>query len=193
MQIESLRKIVQDVDAAPNLHAALEVMVHLVAEAMETEVCSVYLLDERNQRYILMASVGLNPDAVGEVSLSTTEGLIGLVGQREEIISLEDASSHPRFRYLPETGEERYSAFLGVPIMYRRKVMGVMVVQNRERRAFSEAAESFLVTLCAQLSGAIAHAHAVGQVRRRRKFFKVSLVQGGLRLGELSSCIRPQI
>jgi phosphotransferase system enzyme I (PtsP) len=63
MQIESLRKIVQDVDAAPNLHAALEVMVHLVAEAMETEVCSVYLLDERNQRYILMASVGLNPDA----------------------------------------------------------------------------------------------------------------------------------
>ncbi len=169
MQIESLRKIVQDVDAAPNLHAALEVMVQLVAEAMETEVCSVYLLDERNQRYILMASVGLNADSVGEVSLSTTEGLIGLVGQREEIVSLEDASSHPRFRYLPETGEERYSAFLGVPIMYRRKVMGVMVVQNRERRAFSEAAESFLVTLCAQLSGAIAHAHAVGQVDVFRK------------------------
>ncbi|AXI03614.1 phosphoenolpyruvate--protein phosphotransferase [Aquirhabdus parva] len=169
MQIESLRKIVQDVDAAPNLHAALEVMVQLVAEAMETEVCSVYLLDERNQRYILMASVGLNADSVGEVSLSTTEGLVGLVGQREEIVSLEDASSHPRFRYLPETGEERYSAFLGVPIMYRRKVMGVMVVQHRERRAFSEAAESFLVTLCAQLSGAIAHAHAVGQVDVFRK------------------------
>ncbi len=169
MQIETLRKIVQDVDAAPNLHAALEVMVTLVAEAMETEVCSVYLLDERNQRYILMASVGLNAGAVGEVSLSTNEGLVGLVGQREEIISLEDASSHPRFRYLPETGEERYSAFLGVPIMYRRKVMGVMVVQQRERRAFSEAAESFLVTLCAQLSGAIAHAHAVGQVDVFRK------------------------
>ena len=169
MQIETLRKIVQDVDAAPNLHAALEVMVELVAEAMETEVCSVYLLDERNQRYILMASVGLNAGAVGEVSLSTNEGLVGLVGQREEIISLEDASSHPRFRYLPETGEERYSAFLGVPIMYRRKVMGVMVVQQRERRAFSEAAESFLVTLCAQLSGAIAHAHAVGQVDVFRK------------------------
>ncbi len=169
MQIESLRKIVQDVDAAPNLHAALEVMVHLVAEAMETEVCSVYLLDERNQRYILMASVGLNADSVGEVSLSISEGLVGLVGQREEIINLEDASSHPRFRYLPETGEERYSAFLGVPIMYRRKVMGVMVVQQRERRAFSEAAESFLVTLCAQLSGAIAHAHAVGHVDVFRK------------------------
>jgi phosphotransferase system enzyme I (PtsP) len=70
MQIESLRKIVQDVDAAPNLHAALEVMVNLVAEAMETEVCSVYLLDERNQRYILMASVGLNSDSVGEVFIA---------------------------------------------------------------------------------------------------------------------------
>lgn len=169
MQLEGLRKIVQEVDAAPSLHEALEVMVRLVAAAMEAEVCSVYLLDEREQRFILMASKGLNATAVGEVSLAKSEGLVGLVGQREEIINLDDASSHPRFRYLPETGEERYNAFLGVPIMYRRKVMGVMVVQHHERRAFSEAAESFLVTLCAQLSGAIAHAHAIGTIDVFRK------------------------
>lgn len=169
MQLETLRRIVQEVDAALTLHDALELMVNLVAEAMESDVCSVYLLDERNQRYVLMASKGLNADAVGEVSLSTGEGLVGLVGQREEIINLDNAASHPRFRYLPETGEERYNAFLGLPIMYRRKVMGVMVVQHHEAKAFSEAAESFLVTLCAQLSGAIAHAHAVGQVDVFRK------------------------
>ncbi|MEC7118797.1 MAG: phosphoenolpyruvate--protein phosphotransferase [Pseudomonadota bacterium] len=169
MQLETLRRIVQEVDAALTLHDALELMVDLVAEAMQADVCSVYLLDERNQRYVLMASKGLNADSVGEVSLSTGEGLVGLVGQREEIINLDNASSHPRFRYLPETGEERYNAFLGIPIMYRRKVMGVMVVQHHEAKAFSEAAESFLVTLCAQLSGAIAHAHAVGQVDVFRK------------------------
>lgn len=169
MQLETLRRIVQEVDAALTLHDALELMVNLVADAMESDVCSVYLLDERNQRYVLMASKGLNADSVGEVSLSTGEGLVGLVGQREEIINLDNAASHPRFRYLPQTGEERYNAFLGIPIMYRRKVMGVMVVQHHEAKAFSEAAESFLVTLCAQLSGAIAHAHAVGQVDVFRK------------------------
>lgn len=169
MQLETLRRIVQEVDAASSLHEALEVMVAQVANAMGSEVCSVYLLDERNQRYVLMASKGLNTESVGVVSLGTGEGLVGLVGQREEIVNLEDAATHPRFRYLPETGEDLYKSFLGVPIMYRRKVMGVMVVQNRDNRAYSEAAESFLVTLCAQLSGAIAHAHAVGQVDVFRK------------------------
>ncbi len=169
MQLDTLRRIVQEVDAAASLHEALEVMVQLVATAMGSEVCSVYLLDERNQRYVLMASKGLNIESVGVVSLATSEGLVGLVGQREEIVNLEDAASHPRFRYLPGTGEELYKSFLGVPIMYRRKVMGVMVVQTLEPRAYTEAAESFLVTLCAQLSGAIAHAHAVGQVDVFRK------------------------
>ena len=99
MQLETLRRIVQEVDAALTLHDALELMVNLVADAMESDVCSVYLLDERNQRYVLMASKGLNADSVGEVSLSTGEGLVGLVGQREEIINLDNAASHPRFRY----------------------------------------------------------------------------------------------
>ena len=135
MQLETLRRIVQEVDAAASLHEALEVMVVQVAAAMGSEVCSVYLLDEHNQRYVLMASKGLNTESVGLVSLAYGEGLVGLVGQREEIVNLEDAANHPRFRYLAGTGEEIYKSFLGVPIMYRRKVMGVMVVQNGERRA----------------------------------------------------------
>ena len=144
-------------------------MVNQVAEAMHVDVCSIYLLDERNQRYLLMASKGLKPEAVGHVSLHTGEGLVGLVGQREEIVNLDNAPKHDRFLYLPETGEEIYNSFLGVPVMYRRKVMGVLVVQNKESQDFSEAAESFLVTLCAQLSGVIAHAHAVGNIDVFRK------------------------
>ena len=169
MQLETLRRIVQEVDAAPSLHDALDVMVHQVAEAMQVDVCSVYLLDERNHRYVLMASHGLKAEAVGTVSLNINEGLVGLVGQREEIVNLENAPQHERFLYLPETGEELYNSFLGVPVMYRRKVMGVMVIQNTESHDFSEAAESFLVTLCAQLSGVIAHAHVVGNIDVFRK------------------------
>lgn len=169
MQLDTLRRIVQEINASTSLHESLDIMVNQVAEAMHVDVCSIYLLDERNQRYLLMASKGLNPEAVGHVSLHTSEGLVGLVGQREEIVNLDNAPKHERFMYLPETGEEIYNSFLGVPVMYRRKVMGVLVVQNKESQDFSEAAESFLVTLCAQLSGVIAHAHAVGNIDVFRK------------------------
>lgn len=169
MQLDTLRRIVQEINSSVSLHDSLDIMVNQVAEAMKVDVCSIYLLDERNQRYLLMASKGLNPESVGHVSLQLSEGLVGLVGQREEIVNLENASKHERFAYLPETGEEIYNSFLGVPVMYRRKVMGVLVVQNKQPQDFSEAAESFLVTLCAQLSGVIAHAHAVGNIDVFRK------------------------
>ncbi|MFI8035859.1 aconitase family protein [Acinetobacter baumannii] len=169
MQLDTLRRIVQEINASVSLHESLDIMVNQVAEAMKVDVCSIYLLDERNQRYVLMASKGLNPESVGHVSLQLGEGLVGLVGQREEIVNLDNAPKHERFLYLPETGEEIYNSFLGVPVMYRRKVMGVLVVQNRLPQDFSEAAESFLVTLCAQLSGVIAHAHAVGNIDVFRK------------------------
>lgn len=169
MQLDTLRRIVQEINSSVCLHDSLDIMVNQVSEAMHVDVCSIYLFDERNQRYLLMATKGLNPESVGNVSLQLGEGLVGLVGQREEIVNLDDVSKHERFAYFPETGEEIYHSFLGVPVMYRRKVMGVMVVQNREAKDFSEAAESFLVTLCAQLSGVIAHAHAVGNIDVFRK------------------------
>ena len=191
MQLDTLRRIVQEINASVSLHDSLEIMVSQVSEAMHVDVCSIYLLDERNQRYVLMATKGLNPESVGNVSLQLGEGLVGLVGQREEIVNLDNAFKHERFAYFPETGEEVYNSFLGVPVMYRRKVMGVMVVQNKESQDFSEAAESFLVTLCAQLSGVIAHAHAVGNIDVFRKpsnassykTFQGSSGAGGIALG----------
>ncbi|MDQ8936935.1 phosphoenolpyruvate--protein phosphotransferase [Acinetobacter rudis] len=191
MQLDTLRRIVQEINSSVCLHDSLDIMVNQVSDAMHVDVCSIYLFDERNQRYLLMASKGLNPESVGNVALQLGEGLVGLVGQREEIVNLDNVSKHERFAYFPETGEEIYHSFLGVPVMYRRKVMGVMVVQNREAKDFSEAAESFLVTLCAQLSGVIAHAHAVGNIDVFRKpnlgstykTFQGSSGAGGIALG----------
>ncbi|NWN92679.1 phosphoenolpyruvate--protein phosphotransferase [Marinobacter adhaerens] len=160
-----LRSLVQEVNSARDLTEALGIIVSRVQKAMNTEVCSVYLLDPVSNRYILMATEGLYPQAVGKVSLAHSEGLVGLVGSREEPINLEDAPSHPRYRYFPETGEERFRSFLGVPIIHHRQVLGVLVVQQRENtRCFDEGEEAFLVTVSAQLSGVIAHSEATGAI-----------------------------
>ncbi len=156
-----LRSIVQEVNSATDLREALEIIVHRVREAMNTEVCSIYLLDQEKNRYILMATRGLNPDAVGKISLGHSEGLVGLVGVREEPINLEHAQEHERYRYFPETGEERFESFLGVPIIHHKKVLGVIVVQQETNsRRYDEGEEAFLVTVSAQLAGVIAHSEA---------------------------------
>lgn len=160
--LSALRKVVQEVNAAPNLEQALLLIVQRVRAEMATQVCSIYLLDTTSQRYILMATEGLNRGSVGRVSLGRDEGLIGLVAKREEPINLQDAESHPQYRYFPETGEERFRSFLGTPIIHQGKVLGVLVVQQVEQRRFDESEESFLITLSAQLAAVIAHAEASG-------------------------------
>ncbi|WP_312466947.1 phosphoenolpyruvate--protein phosphotransferase [Stutzerimonas nitrititolerans] len=161
----TLRKIVQEVNSAKDLKAALGVIVLRVREAMASQVCSVYLLDPESDRFVLMATEGLNKKAIGKVSMAPNEGLVGLVGSREEPLNLEHASEHPRYRYFAETGEERYASFLGAPIIHHRRVMGVLVIQQKERRQFDEGEEAFLVTMSAQLAGVIAHAEATGSIR----------------------------
>ncbi|MGE6792304.1 PTSINtr with GAF domain, PtsP [Pseudomonas guineae] len=163
--LNTLRKIVQEVNAAKDLNAALGIIVQRVREAMGSQVCSVYLMDLETNRFVLMATEGLNKKAIGKVSMAPNEGLVGLVGTREEPLNLEHASEHPRYRYFAETGEERYASFLGSPIIHHRRVMGVLVVQQKERRQFDEGEEAFLVTMSAQLAGVIAHAEATGSIR----------------------------
>ncbi|WP_339489763.1 phosphoenolpyruvate--protein phosphotransferase [Pseudomonas sp. EL_65y_Pfl2_R95] len=163
--LNTLRKIVQEVNAAKDLKAALGIIVQRVKEAMGSQVCSVYLLDSETNRFVLMATDGLLKRSIGKVSMAPNEGLVGLVGTREEPLNLENAAAHPRYRYFAETGEERYASFLGSPIIHHRRVMGVLVIQQKERRQFDEGEEAFLVTMSAQLAGVIAHAEATGSIR----------------------------
>jgi len=180
----SLRSIVQEVNAARDLPAVLDIIVRRVREVMHTRVCSVYLRDKPSGNYVLMATRGLNPDAVGQVHLAPGEGLVGKVVTREEPINLEQAEAHPAYQYFPSTGEERFSAFLGTPIIHHRIVLGVLVVQQADKRRFDEGEEAFLVTLAAQLAGVIAHAEAtgalatIGQQRREAKFSGIAASPG---------------
>lgn len=162
--LNSLRSIVQEVNSARDLGVALNIIVARVKDVMHTHVCSVYLRDGKGH-YLLMATDGLNPSSVGHVSLALGEGLVGYVAQREEPINLELATAHPKYQYFEATGEERYSSFLGVPIIHQRQVLGVLVIQQTDSRRFDEGEEAFLVTMSAQLAGVIAHAEATGALK----------------------------
>ncbi|MBS0287186.1 MAG: phosphoenolpyruvate--protein phosphotransferase [Proteobacteria bacterium] len=159
-----LRQIVQEVNEAQDLNEVLRIIVQRVSATMGVEACSVYLADNEKKHYLLAASVGFLEGVDGKVAIHFTEGLVGLVGEREETINLDDAPNHPRYRYFPETGEERYQAFLGVPIIHQRKLVGILVVQQRQPRRFDEGEVAFLITICAQLAGYIVHAQTAGLI-----------------------------
>ena len=164
--LETLRRLVQEVSQARNLDQALSIIVRSVKAIMKVGVCSVYLRDG-DDAFILMATDGLAQKAVGKVRLRKDEGLVSLVAQRAEPLNLRSALEHPDYQYFPETGEESFHAFLGVPIIHHRKVVGVLVVQDREAQTFNEESETFLITVAAQLAGAIAHAEVSSGVGRR--------------------------
>ena len=112
------------------------IVVH-IASNMVAEVCSVYVL-RADSMLELYATEGLNREAVHLTTMKRGEGLVGLIAERAEPLALDDAQSHPAFSYRPETGEEIYHAFLGVPILRGGNTLGVLVVQNRARRLYSE-------------------------------------------------------
>lgn len=155
--LKVLRRIVQEVSSVNSAKEALQIIVERVRNAVETQACSVFLLDQHNQQFILMATHGLKSEAVGKIRVSINEGLIGLIGRREEPINLDDAPKHPDFLYHPEIGEEPYRAFLGVPIIHQRQLIGTIVVQQEQKRRYDEAEEAFLVTMAAQLGGILAN------------------------------------
>ena len=162
--LTTLRRIIQEVSGTSDFKEALNIMVCEIAKALETDACTIFLHERRHNEYVLIATIGLNPDAVGKVRIPADKGLVGLVGEREEPVNTDDASQHPRFLHVPEVKEEIYHAYLGVPVIYHRQVLGVIFVQQKEPRRYDESEEAFLVTLATQLAAIIAHAEAVGQL-----------------------------
>jgi phosphotransferase system enzyme I (PtsP) len=159
--LTQLQQIVQQVNASANLQEALRVIVQRVKAAMGADVCSVYVRDPAAPKYVLMATEGLNPAAVGQVRLAAGEGIVGLVATRQEPINLANAALHPSYRYFPESGEQQFFGFLAVPLVNFRQSMGVLVVQQRTPRLFAEEEVAFLMTIGAQLAGALSHAAQV--------------------------------
>ena len=162
--LETLRRLIQDVNGADSIDDALNLIVTGVSRAMHTDVCTIYLHDRVSRQLIFRATEGLNEQKVGEFGLAFNQGLVGWVASRGEPLNLDNASSHPEFKLVDGLGEEPFSAFLGAPIIHQRSLLGVLVVQQRDRRRFSDDEEAFLVTVSAQLAGVIAHAEVAGSI-----------------------------
>ncbi|KTF16099.1 phosphoenolpyruvate--protein phosphotransferase [Pseudoalteromonas sp. H105] len=176
--LATLRAIAESVSQQACLDSALACFVNMVKNAMQTECCSIYFADYSQDNFVLMATEGLNPVAVGKFRIGFTEGLVGLVAQREEPINIAYAKSHPRFKASPEVNEESYNAFLSVPVVHQKKVLGVIVVQQKVARVFSQDEESFLITLSAQLASQLAHAEIKEVLRQDESSHQTSVLKG---------------
>ena len=158
--VASAREILtrlHDVMAGRNpAQAKLNAVVGIIAEAMDSEVCSIYLLREGVLE--LFATRGLDQAAVHVTKLALGEGLVGTIADDVEVLNLDEAASHPDFAYKPETGEERYHSFAGVPIIRRERAVGVLAVQHSEQRKYQDVEIEALQTVARGLSALIAHA-----------------------------------
>ncbi|HET9811994.1 MAG TPA: phosphoenolpyruvate--protein phosphotransferase [Sphingomicrobium sp.] len=144
----------------------LDKVVDLIAEKMKSEVCSIYLL--RDNKLELYATHGLRKQAVHVTRLKLGEGLVGSIAAEGRILNLAEAASHPEFVYRPETGEERYHSFAGVPIIYRESPIGVLSVQHADPRRYADVEIEALQTVAMVLSELIAGARLVDGARRGR-------------------------
>src|SRR6516225_8115497 len=141
--------------------ARLDKIVVHIAASMVAEVCSVYVL-RADGVLELYATEGLNREAVHLTTLRKGEGLVGRIAETAEALALADAQQHPAFLYRPETGEEIYTSFLGVPILRGGNTLGVLVVQNRARRTYSEEEIEALQTTAMLLAEMIASGELQG-------------------------------
>ena len=129
----------------------LDRVVRLIASTMVADVCSIYLRIQ-NGELLLIATEGLKPEAVASTRLRRHEGLVGLVAQRAEPMAIQDAPRHPAFSYRPETGEDPFHAFVGVPVLRGGRVIGVLTVQNRTERVYEDDEIDILQTIAMVLA-----------------------------------------
>ena len=163
--LPSWRQIVREVNAAPSLHDALALLVHRVKESLRIGACAVYLTDFEDGQYVLMASEGLDVVSTGPVRVGH-EGLVGLVGERRELVVVTNPAADPRYRSSPEPGQKEYGSFLGLPLIHYRRVLGVLVAWKGIHRDFDKEELIFFVTIAAHVAKAIHGASAMDEVRR---------------------------
>jgi phosphotransferase system enzyme I (PtsP) len=141
--------------------AKLNQVVQIIGSALNTEVCSIYLL--RDGTLELFATRGLKQEAVHVTKLALGEGLVGTIAEDVETLNLDEATSHPDFAYKPETGEDLFHSFAGVPIVRRERAVGVLAVQHSDRRRYDDVEIEALQTVAMVLAELIAGAGLIDE------------------------------
>jgi phosphotransferase system, enzyme I, PtsP len=146
----------------------LDTIVELVAERFSIDVCSVYIFDAEQKYLVLTATVGLNRAAIGSVGMHISEGLSGLVLETMAPVFVRNPSTHPRYKYFKESGEEIYRTFLGLPLIYHQRNLGVLVVQTAEERAISEADIPVFSAITSQVAATVAYSGLLADLNKDR-------------------------
>lgn len=133
-------------------------VVELIARRFKTDVCSVYLIEPDRANLVLAATIGLRRNCIGTLRMGLNEGLAGLVAEQVRPVAVDQVKKHPRFKYFSEAGEDSYQSFLGVPLVDRGVLQGVLVVQTVEARTFGEDEIGMLMEAAAQVAPVVSEA-----------------------------------
>jgi signal transduction protein with GAF and PtsI domain len=136
-------------------------VVALIATRFRTDVCSAYLLEPDRSNLVLAATLGLHPRCIGTLRMPLCEGLAGLVAEQVLPVAVSDVKKHPRFKYFKESGEEEYHSFLGVPLIDRGILQGVLIVQTKEPRTFREDEIRMLVEAANEVAPVVSEARTL--------------------------------
>ena len=161
LTLEEIANLAQEGDKPAD---TLMNVVALIANRFHTDVCSAYLLEPDRSNLVLAATLGLHPRCIGTLRMPIHEGLAGLVAERVLPVAVDDARSHPRFKYFKDSGEDEYHSFLGVPLIDRGVLQGVLVVQTKEPRVFRENEIHMLAEAASEV------AHVVSEARTLDRF-----------------------
>jgi glycogen phosphorylase len=158
LTVEEIRNLAKDSGKPAE---TLMNLVALIAGRFKTDVCSVYLLEPDRANLVLAATLGLRPQCVGTLRMALNEGLVGLVAEQVRPLAVEQAKKHSRFKYFHEAGEDNYQGFLGVPLIDRGVLQGVLVVQTVEARTFREDEVRMLAEGAAQVAPVVSEARSL--------------------------------
>ena len=160
----------QDISAlilrSHDLNETINNIVDLVAERADSDVCSLYLLDEDHQTLVLRATRGLAPESIGKVKLQIGEGLTGKVAAEQQVVAVINPQNHPDYRFFHETGEEQFHTFVGIPLLDRSASIGVLVIQTRAIHHFSQDELATLTTIAFQVASIVVNARLLDTLHR---------------------------
>ena len=191
--LADFREILREASAASGLDEALDIVVTRIKDSLSADACAVYLIDDEGDQYLLTASVGLSLSSISNLRSDPQIGLLGLVGERRELVVVENASTHPQYSPSRGTGEDQFDTFLGIPLIHHHHVLGILVAWKKNSGGFETDEMTFFVTIAAQLARVVHEAAAVDEVtrlirggRKESAFILGTSAAGGVAVGTAS-------
>jgi len=168
-KVSIIAELSQIIASTAGLDQTLQQIAIFIEQRFSLDVCSIYLFQPDQGDLLLKATVGLNPESIGHIRMPVSEGLTGLVIQEQKPILVKDPENHPRFKYFQNSGEDKYHTFLGLPLIYQRERLGVLVMQTTDPLGLTEQDIPFFETVASQIAALAAYTGLVSDLARKNE------------------------